>query len=122
VYKLYVVSHGALESIQVFTIDGNGPQPSLPWTGCGPMPEGNKAYPNLGASATSSRLAANSVAAFSDGTIIATVPQRPGTTNRQRLSGEPTGDVVEWKPGTDAFRVIPGTALAGNNGIEISLD
>jgi len=122
IYKLYVVSHGALESIQVFTLDGNGSQPSLTWTGCVPMPEGNKAYQNLGSQATSSRLAANSVAAFSDGTIIATVPQRPGTTNAQRLRGEPTGDVVEWKPGTDAFHVVQGTQLAGNNGIEISLD
>ena len=122
IYKLYVVSHAGLESIQVFTVDAKGAQPSLTWTGCVPMPEGNKAYPNLGAQATSSRLAANSVAAYSDGTIIATVPQRPGTTNAQRLRGEPTGDVVEWKPGTDAFRVVPGTQLAGNNGIEISLD
>jgi hypothetical protein len=122
IYKLYVVSHGGLESIQVFTVDGNGAQPSLTWTGCVPMPEGNKAYPNLGSQATAGRLAANSVAAFSDGTIIATVPQRPGSTNVQRLRGEPTGDVVEWKPGTDAFRVVEGTQLAGNNGIEISLD
>jgi len=122
IYKLYVVSHGALESIQVFNVDGNGAQPSLTWTGCVPMPEGNKAYPNLGSQATPSRLAANSVSAFSDGTIIATVPQRPGTTNAQRLRGEPTGDVVEWKPGTDSFRVVQGPQLAGNNGIEISLD
>jgi hypothetical protein len=122
IYKLYVVSHGALESIQVFTIDGKGAQPSLTWIGCVPMPEGNKTYPSLASQATSSRVAANSVAAFSDGAIIATVPQRPGTTNAQRLRGEPTGDVIEWKPGTDAFRVVPGTQLAGNNGIEISLD
>lgn len=121
-YKLYIVSHGELESIQVFTVDGNGAKPSITWTGCVPMPEGNKAYPNLGAQATATRLAANSVAAYSDGAIIATVPQRPGSTNVQRLRGESTGDVVEWKPGTDAFRMIPGTGLAGNNGIEISLD
>ena len=121
-YKLYAVSHGALESIQVFTVNAKGAQPSVTWTGCVPMPEGNKAYPNLGAQATPDRLAANSVAAYSDGTIIATVPQRPGSTNVQRLRGESTGDVVEWKPGTDAFRVLPGTQLAGNNGIEISLD
>ena len=108
-YRLYVVSHGPLESIQVFAVDARSAEPSLTWTGCVPMPEGNK-------------LAANSVAAFSDGTIIATIPQRPGTTNAQRLRGEPTGDVVEWKPGTDSFRVVPGTQLAGNNGIEISLD
>lgn len=121
-YRLYAVSHGALESIQVFTIEVKGSQPSLTWTGCVPMPEGNKAYPNLGPQAAASRVAANSVAAYSDGTIIATVPQRPGTTNLQRLRGEPTGDVVEWKPGADSFRVLPGTQLAGNNGIEISLD
>lgn len=120
-YRLYVVSHSTFESIQVFTVDARSAEPSLTWTGCVPMPEGNKAYPHI-ANASSSRIAANSVAAFSDGTIIATVPQRPGSTNAQRLRGEPTGDVVEWKPGTDVFRVIPGTALAGNNGIEISLD
>ncbi len=121
-YRLYVVSHGLLESIQVFAVDVRGAEPSLTWTGCVPMPEASKAYPGAGSQASSSRVAANSVAAFSDGTIIATVPQRPGSTNVQRLSGEPTGDVVEWKPGTDSFRVIPGTQLAGNNGIEIALD
>lgn len=121
-YRLYVVSHGRLESIQVFAVDVGGAEPSLTWTGCVPMPEGNKAYTNAAAQASSSRVAANSVAAFSDGTIIATVPQRPGSTNAQRLRGESTGDVVLWKPGTDAFRVVPGTQLAGNNGIEISLD
>jgi sugar lactone lactonase YvrE len=86
------------------------------------MPEGNKAYTSADSQASSSRVAANSVAAFSDGTIIATIPQRPGSTNLQRLRGEPTGDVVDWKPGTDSFRVVPGTQLAGNNGIEITLD
>ena len=121
-YRLYAVSHGALESIQVFTVDAKGTEPSLTWTGCVPMPEANKAYPALGSVATAARVAANSVAAYSDGTIIATVPQRPGSTDVQRLRGESTGDVLEWKPGTDAFRVIPGTGLAGNNGIEISLD
>jgi hypothetical protein len=121
-YRLYVVSHGSLESIQVFAVDASSAEPSLTWTGCVPMPEGNKAYSNLDPQPPSSRVAANSVAAFSDGTIIATIPQRPGTTNAQRLRGESTGDVVEWKPGTDSFRVVPGTQLAGNNGIEISLD
>ena len=120
-YRLYAVSHGALESIQVFTVDAKGAEPSLTWTGCVPLPAGNKAYPNL-KEATPALLAANSVAAFSDGTIIATVPQRPGTNNEDRLRGKPTGDVIEWKPGSAGFRVVPGTNLAGNNGIEISLD
>jgi hypothetical protein len=121
-YRLYVVSHAPFESIQVFSVDPRSAEPSLTWTGCVPMPEGIKAYPGIANQTPSNRIAANSVAAFSDGTIIATIPQRPGSTNAQRLRGEPTGDVVEWKPGTDAFRVIPGTQLAGNNGIEISLD
>ena len=121
-YRLYVVSHGLLESIQVFAVDVRSVEPSLTWTGCVPMPEGNKAYTSADSQSSSSRVAANAVAAFSDGTIIATVPQRPGSTNVQRLRGEPTGDVVEWKPGTDSFRVVPGTQLAGNNGIEIALD
>lgn len=121
-YRLYVVSHSPFESIQVFAVDARSAEPSLTWTGCVPMPEGNKAYTNADSRTSSSRIAANSVAAFSDGTIIATVPQRPGSTNAQRLRGESTGDVVEWKPGTDSFHVVPGTQLAGNNGIEISLD
>jgi hypothetical protein len=121
-YRLYVVSHGLLESIQVFAVDVRSVEPSLTWTGCVPMPEGNKAYTSADSQSSSSRVAANAVAAFSDGSIIATIPQRPGSTNVQRLRGEPTGDVVEWKPGTDSFRVVPGTQLAGNNGIEIALD
>src|SRR3954471_15966341 len=35
-YRLYVVSHGLLESIQVFAVDVSGLEPSLTWTGCVP--------------------------------------------------------------------------------------
>jgi hypothetical protein len=107
-YNLYVVSHGTLESIQVFGVDARGPQPSLTWTGCVPYPTGVSK--------------GNGVAAYSDGTIITTDEERPGTTIVQELAGEPTGDVLEWKPGSDAFHVLAGTQLAGNNGIEISPD
>ena len=41
---------------------------------------------------------------------------------RSGSAANPRATSVEWKPGTDAFRVVPGTQLAGNNGIEISLD
>src|SRR4051812_18403585 len=68
-YLLYVVSHGPLESIQVFTVDARSAEPSLTWTGCVPMPEGSTAYPAIGNQPAASRVAANSVAAFSDGTI-----------------------------------------------------
>jgi len=38
-YRLYVVSHGLLESIQVFAVDVSSAEPSLTWTGCVPMPK-----------------------------------------------------------------------------------
>jgi hypothetical protein len=105
-YTLYAVSHGALESIEVFGVDAREPQPKLTWKGCVPLPEKG----------------ANGVSAFSDGTIIVTISDRPGTTKSQELNGEPTGDVLEWKPGTDSFHIVAGTQLAGDNGIEISPD
>src|SRR6187455_978773 len=63
-YRLYVVSHGPLKSIRVFAVDVRSAEPSLTWTGCVPMPEGNKAYPSADSQASSSRVAANSVEAF----------------------------------------------------------
>jgi hypothetical protein len=107
-YTLYAVSHGALESILVFALDARGAEPAISFTGCVPMPAGH---------------AANSVAGYSDGTIIATVPARPGFTGPDFMSGgRVTGAVFEWKPGTSGFRLLPGTELPGDNGIEISKD
>ena len=61
--KLYVVGHGAREAIEVFDVDATGARPTLTWRGCVPMPEG---------------LAANSVASFADGSLVATVLFMPG--------------------------------------------
>ncbi len=107
-YTLYAVSHGALESILVFALDARASQPTLSFSGCVPMPAGH---------------AANSVAGYSDGTIIATVPVRPGFTGADFMSGgKATGAVFEWKPGTPGFRLLAGTELPGDNGLEISKD
>lgn len=106
-YTLYAVSHGTPESIMVFALDARGAQPTLAWTGCVPMPPGH---------------VANAVAGFSDGTILATVPTRPGTSMAEFLTGKATGAVFEWKPGDKAFRMLEGTELPGDNGIEISRD
>jgi para-nitrobenzyl esterase len=104
---LYVVNHGGRESIEVFSVtEGEGP-PGLVWKGCVLMPEG---------------MAANSVAAYRDGTILASVLTRPGTTITDFVQGGRTGAVFQWKPGTKAFELIPGTELPGNNGLETSLD
>jgi hypothetical protein len=106
-YTLYVVNHGGRESIEVFTVDPSQPQPLLVWQGCVAMPRG---------------LVANSVAAFRDGTILVTILTRPGTTITDFVQGKNTGEVVEWRPRTREFKVIQGTELPGNNGLETSPD
>ncbi|MGE0444488.1 MAG: hypothetical protein AB7P99_04615 [Vicinamibacterales bacterium] len=104
-YTLYATNHGGRESIEVFTIDAQGDAPAATWIGCVPMPDG---------------LAANSVAAFTDGAIVATVLTMPGRTFEDLFAQRPTGAVFLWEPGSQGFRQLPGTELAGNNGIETS--
>ena len=106
-YALHVVNHGGRESIEVFNVDTRSDRPTLTWTGCLPMPAG---------------LAANSVATFSDGAVLATVLTRPGTTIADFVAGRPTGGVYEWRPGASGFRLLPGTELPGDNGLETSPD
>lgn len=102
---LYAVSHGAREAIEVFAIRNPSATPALAWVGCVPMPEG---------------LEANSVASFADGSLVATVLIHPGRTFEDSVAGRPTGAVYKWSPGQDTFTLIEGTALPGNNGIEVS--
>src|SRR5690606_28976514 len=104
---LYAVGHGGREAIEVFEVAQSGTEPTLTWKGCVPMPDG---------------LEANSVAAFADGTLLATVLILPGRTFAQSLAGEPTGAVFQWTPGDDGFVRVEGTDLASNNGIETSAD
>ncbi len=104
---LYVTNHGGRESVEVFDVDVRGGAPSATWVGCVLMPD---------------NLAANSVAAFGDGTLVATVLYLPGKTAQDIFAGRDTGTVVMWTPGTSAFRRLPGTDLPGNNGIETAAD
>ncbi|MGY1980802.1 hypothetical protein [Nocardia gipuzkoensis] len=106
-YTVYAINHGGRESVEVFDLDARGAAPSATWVGCVLMPDG---------------LEGNSVAAFHDGTIMATVPQMPGKTFDDVLAGEITGAVYMWTPGSARFQALPGAELAGNNGIETSLD
>lgn len=105
--KLYVVGHGAREAIEIFDVDSRGAKPTLTWRGCVPMPEG---------------LAANSVASFADGSIVATVLIMPGKSFADSVAKRPTGAVYEWSPGKPGFTLVQGTELPGNNGIEVSAD
>ena len=104
---LYAVGHGAREAIEVYDVDATGAKPALTWKGCVPMPEG---------------LAANSVASFADGSLVATVLIMPGKTFADSVAKRPTGAVYEWSPGKQGFEQIRGSELPGNNGIEVSAD
>lgn len=105
--RLYAVNHGGRESIEIFDVTLRNDMPFLTWRGCVLMPPGN---------------AANAVATYADGTILATVLNRPGTTKADFIRGKPTGGVYEWRPGAAGFRQLPGTELPGNNGLETSPD
>src|SRR5690606_32187226 len=107
IFRLHVVGHGAREAIEVFDVAVGTDGPTLTWKGCVPMPDG---------------LAANSVAAFADGKILATVLMMPGKTFLDSVERRPTGAVFEWTPGSKGFTQVRGTELPGNNGIEVSAD
>jgi hypothetical protein len=102
-YRLYAVRHFGREAIEAFDLDATGARPAATWLGCVPMPMG---------------LAANSIAAFDDGMLLATVLVLPGRTMGDSLAGRNTGVVLQWHPGAAGFSPLPGTELPSNNGIE----
>ena len=110
-YTVYATNHGGRESVEVFELTlgsgGAGGIPSATWIGCVLLPP---------------KLAANSVAAFSDGTLVATVLILPGKTFEDAFAGRNTGIVLQWTPGTPAFVELKGTELVANNGIDTSPD
>jgi hypothetical protein len=110
-YTVYATNHGGRESIEVFELTlgtvGTATIPTAAWIGCVPLPP---------------RLAANSVAAFSDGTLVATVLMMPGKTFEDAFAGRLTGIVLQWTPGAPTFVQLKGTELVANNGIETSPD
>lgn len=104
-YTLYSVTHAPFESIQVFAVDARGPRPAIAWTGCVRLPPDFKT---------------NGVTAARDGTILVNVQMHGGRSDF--IGGNITGGVWQWTPGDKKLRLLPGTELAGNNGIEISPD
>ena len=107
-YTVYATNHGGRESIEVFDLRaGADGAPSATWIGCVVLPP---------------KLAANSVAAFSDGTLVATVLIVPGKTFQDAFAMRKTGIVLQWTPGTPTFVELKGTELVANNGIETSPD
>jgi SMP-30/gluconolaconase/LRE-like protein len=106
-HTIYATNHGGREAIEVFELDTNSATPTAAWVGCVLMPMG---------------MAANSVASFRDGTLLATVLILPGKTFEDAFAQKNTGAVFQWRPGEKTFTMIPGTELSANNGIETSPD
>ena len=104
-YRLYAVTHVPFESIQVFAMDARASQPAISWTGCVKLPADYRT---------------NSVTATRGGAILANV-QMHGT-HTDFISGNITGGVWRWNPKDKKLALLPGTELAGNNGIELSPD
>lgn len=94
IHDLFVVRHGARESIEVFTLDASAATPTITWIGCVMAPEA---------------VVFNSVAATPEGGMVATHFQLPA------------GAVYEWNPGGE-WVLVPGSETAGPNGIEVSPD
>ncbi|HXC59241.1 MAG TPA: hypothetical protein VN645_07985 [Steroidobacteraceae bacterium] len=109
-YRLYVVSHGDRESVEVFEVDARGATPTFTWTGCVVLPDD---------------VSANSVAILPDWGFVVTkfldrtLPQAESMA--QARQGKLNGAVFEWHPG-GKVAAIPGTELSAPNGIEVSPD
>ena len=93
-HTLYVVRHGARESIEVFEVDVRGAAPSVTWLGCALAPEG---------------VVFNSVTALPGDGFAATHFSRP------------TGELWEWQPDTGWIKV-PGSDTGVPNGLVVSPD
>jgi SMP-30/Gluconolactonase/LRE-like region len=105
-FTLYVVNHGGRETIEVFNVSALSPG-EMTWIGCVSLPEGE---------------AANSVTSLPDGTLLATIAVRRGTTGEEGMSGQNTGVVLKWTPGSAGFVELKGTEMPIDNGIEASAD
>ena len=94
IHTLYVVGHGARESVEVFEVDTRGERPTASWVGCVVAPAG---------------VGLNSVAALPGDGFVATNFQRP------------EGELWEWQPG-EGWDRVPGSTTNGPNGVEASSD
>lgn len=106
-FQLLVVNHGR-EAVEVFTVTARSGNPALTWIGCVLM--GDKIY-------------MNSVTFLPEGGFAATKFFDPSD-KRPMLSifsGGTTGGVYEWHAET-GIAEVPGTDLAGANGIVASPD
>jgi hypothetical protein len=101
--RLFVVHHGARESIEAFDVDQNASPPALTWVGCVVAPA-----------------IFNAVVALPDGGLAAT-NTRPAAGSKPPANADPIGAVLEWHANT-GWRAVAGTEAPRINGLEVSSD
>jgi hypothetical protein len=108
VHTLYVVNHGSRSAIEVFSIDATGEIPSATWIGVIPYEAG---------------VLGNAVTPLADGGLLATnyMSMDDPTALDKVLTGEDTGNVKEWHPGS-GWADVPGTECCSANGVDASPD
>jgi hypothetical protein len=105
-HKLFVVGHGARESIEVFNVDTRGVTPLLTWIGCAIAP---------------GDVGLNSVRGLADGGFITTNFLPRGKPMQEMMSGVKNGELWEWHAAS-GWQKVPGSEASGANGIELSDD
>ncbi|MEP7311525.1 MAG: hypothetical protein ABI859_02995 [Pseudomonadota bacterium] len=105
-YKLFVVGHGARESIEVFNVDARGATPTLTWIGCVIAPD---------------PIGLNSVRSLPDGGFITTNFLPRNAQIDSLMSGAVNGELWEWHT-KSGWQKVPGSEASGANGIELSDD
>jgi len=112
-YTLYVINHGARESVEVFEVDAIAKEAEITWVGCVITPHAPK---------SDGALLGNAITPLADNGFALTVNPVDDMESTDRLiSGKVTGLVMAWSP-RFGWRQIPGGELSFDNGIEASPD
>ena len=105
-HKLFVVGHGARESIEVFNVDARGATPVLTWIGCVIAP---------------GQVSLNSVRGLPGGGFITTNFLPRDQQIQVLFEGKKNGELWEWHTAS-GWQKVPGSEASGANGVEISDD
>jgi len=105
-HKLFVVGHGARESIEVFDVDTRGASPVLTWVGCAIAPD---------------PIGLNSVRGLPDGGFITTNFLPRNQPMQAMMNGTMNGEIWEWHTAS-GWQKVPGSEASGANGVELSAD
>jgi hypothetical protein len=106
VHRLFVVGHGARESIEIFTVGTSTDTPAITWIGCVIAPD---------------PIGLNSVRGLPDGGFFTTNFNPRGTQMQTMMNGTRNGELWEWHAAS-GWQKVPGSEASGANGVELSDD